>query len=141
MYAVAKKLTDKAGVRLRKEGFWATGMTVAVRFMDKTLWEGKARFAEAQATPRLLKVLDELWADVPGQPPMFVAVTLHPLVAAAAHNPGLFDNPKQERLSQVMDVINDKYGKETAYFAALQDSLRQAPTRIAFSRIPDLSEF
>ncbi len=141
VYRVAKRLTGRASVRLRKENFWTTGMILAVRFTDKTGWEGKARFAEAQDTPRLLKVLDELWSGVPPREPLWVAVTLVPLVAENRHTPSLFDNPKQETLSRVMDTINMKYGKEAAYFASLHDSLRQAPMRISFSRIPNLAEF
>jgi DNA polymerase-4 len=141
LYRVAKRLTSRAAVRLRKEHFWSSGMTLSVRFTDKSLWESRGRFEEAQDTPRFLKVLDELWADVPKKSPMWVAVGLHPLIADDHHHPSLFHNPKQDKLSAVMDKINETYGKDTAYFASLQDSLKQAPTRIAFSRIPDASEF
>lgn len=141
-YQVARRLLHKAAMRLRQENFWTTGLTLTVRFPNKVSWEAKAHFSDAQDTPRLLKVLVDLWKEVPRvREPFFVAVTCHPLVAVDHHTPSLFDNPKQEVLSRVMDSINDRYGKDTTYFASLQDTLRQAPTRIAFSRIPKDREF
>jgi DNA polymerase IV len=141
LHHVVKKLASKAAVRLRRERLWTTGLSLGVRFRSKDSWEGRARFGEAQDTPRLLKVLEELWEGVPQKDPMWAAVTLFPLIPEDHHTPSLFENPKREILSSVMDTINDKYGKNTAYFASLHDSLTQAPTRIAFSRIPDLAEF
>jgi DNA polymerase IV len=141
LYQVVKKLTNKAAIRLRQERLWTSGFSLGVRFKNKEFWEGRARFSEAQDTPRLLKVLDELWNDVPRKEPTWTAVTLHPLIGESQHIPSLFENPKQEALSRVMDEINGRYGKNTTYFASLHDTFMQAPTRIAFSRIPDLAEF
>jgi DNA polymerase-4 len=141
LHQVVKKLTSKAAVRLRQERSWTSGLTLGIRYRDKELWEGRARFSDAQDTPRLLKVLDELWAGVPRKEPIWAAVTFHPLIQENQHTPSLFEDPKRETLSRMMDAINDKYGKNTAYFASLHDALTQAPTRVAFSRIPNLSEF
>jgi DNA polymerase-4 len=141
VYQVAKKMTSKAAVRLRKETFWATGLTLSIKYMEDLSWEGTARFGEAQDTPTFLKALDDLWKEVPHHKPLWVGITLHPLIPTRLHNPSLFENPRQEKLSHVMDTINDHYGKNTAYFASLSDSLQKAPTRISFTRIPDLSEF
>jgi DNA polymerase-4 len=141
LYQIAKRLTHKAAIRLRKENFWTSGLSLAIRFPDEPAWEGRASFSDTQDTPRFLKVLEQLWTGVPPHKPVWIGVTFYPLISADRHSPSLFDNPRQEKLSSVMDAINDKYGNDTAYFASLQDTLRQAPTRIAFSRIPDLKEF
>jgi DNA polymerase-4 len=140
-YQIAKRLVSRAAVRLRKENFWTAGMSLALKFTDRESWEARARFMEAQDTPRFLKVLDELWRDAPRKEPLWVGMAFAPLVTAACHTPGLFENPKQEALSRVMDAINEKYGKDATYFAGLQDTQRHAPTRISFTRIPDLAEF
>jgi DNA polymerase-4 len=140
-YEVARRLLSRAAVRLRKENFWARGLTLTIKFMDRDSWGAKARFAETQSTPRFLKVLDELWVEAPRKEPLWVGITFFPMVPGSVHTPELFDNPRQEALSHVMDAINEKYGKDAAYFASLHDSLQQAPTRISFTRIPDLAEF
>jgi DNA polymerase IV len=140
-HRIAKRLISKAAVRIRNEHFWTTGMRLVVGFTDQEAWEAKGRFPETQETPRLLKVLEELWTGLPAKEPMSVSVAYHPLVPENRHVPSLFENPKREKLAGVMDQLNEKYGRDTIYFAALQDSLREAPTRIAFARIPELREF
>jgi hypothetical protein len=40
-----------------------------------------------------------------------------------------------------MDKINQKYGKNTVQLGASHQQKEAAPTRIAFSRIPELDEF
>jgi len=50
-------------------------------------------------------------------------------------------NPKQEKLSLVMDQINQKFGPDAAYLGGEPDDRDKAPTRISFTRIPDQREF
>ena len=139
-FQVAKKLTNKVAVRLRRMGYWARGMSLAVQFIGKGDWADKTKLMEVQDTPTLLKTLETLWSKVPAGKPLWVGVTLFPIVPLDHHTPSLFENPKQEKLSLVMDQINDKYGRDTAYFGALHDARDTAPTRIAFTQIPDMSE-
>jgi DNA polymerase-4 len=146
-FQVAQKLTHKAAIRLRKKSYWTKGLSLAVQFPGDARqsyggggWGVKTKLMETQDTPTLLKALDKLWSQVPSGKPLWIGVTLFPIVPLNQHMPSLFDNPKQEKLSLVMDQINDTYGRDTAYFAALHDAREKAPTRIAFTQIPDLSE-
>jgi DNA polymerase IV len=141
LFQIAKKLTSKAAARLRKEKFWASGLVLVIEIVDEGLWEGNARFVETQSTSRVLKALNDLWKNVPRKKPKSISITLRPLQPDQQHNLTLFENPKEEKISSVMDAINDKFGKNTAYFASLHDSLHEAPARIAFSRIPEADEF
>jgi DNA polymerase-4 len=141
-YNVAKYLLSKAARRLRRIGYWSAGLSVAVRFRGGSGWSDYQKLPEVQDTPTLLKTLNELWENFPSETPVWVGVTLAPLVEPGRHNRSLFENPKKEILSNVMDSINEKYGKNTAVYAALKDvSQETAPTRIAFQSVPDAGDF
>jgi DNA polymerase-4 len=141
-YRVAKYLLSKAARRLRRIGYWTSGLSVAVRLRGGKAWSRYEKLQDAQDTPTLLKTLNTLWEDFPNDDPVWVGVTLSPLVAPSHHNLPLFDNGKKEILSNVMDTINEKYGKNTAVYAALKDvSTKTAPTRIAFQGVPEMEDF
>jgi DNA polymerase IV len=139
-YQVAKKLVSKLAIRLRREGSWTRGMQLQLKFFGEDSWQARTALPEVQDTPTFLKTLDALWRDRPKKSPMYVGVTFAPLVSVAQHIPSLFDNPKIERLSHVMDKINARHGRHTAHYASLHDTDEKAPTYIAFNRIPELSE-
>jgi DNA polymerase-4 len=142
-YNVAKYLLSKAARRLRRIGYWSGGLSVAVRFRGGKSWKNDEKLSDVQDTPTLLKTLSMLWDDFPNnEDPVWVGVTLSPLVPPNRHTLPLFDNNKRETLSNVMDSINEKYGKNTAVFAALKDvSNKTAPTRISFQGVPNISDF
>ena len=91
--------------------------------------------------PTLLNTVATLWGHVPTGKPIWVGVTLPPIIPIDQHIPSLFENPKQKKLSLVMDQINDKYGHNTAYFGDEPGAEETTPTRIAFTLIPDAGEF
>ncbi len=138
---VLQRLTAKAGMRLRRKGYWAGGISVHVRWIGGGDWDAHARLPETQDTPTLLKTLAELWKKVPNEKPLRVGMTLQPLIPAARHTPSLFDNPKREKLSHIMDQINERHGQETTWYASLANKKHQTPTRIAFNRIPEMADF
>jgi DNA polymerase-4 len=51
------------------------------------------------------------------------------------------DDDRQQRLSRVIDELNQRFGKSAVYFANIQTVLDAAPTRISFTSVPDLREF
>jgi DNA polymerase IV len=159
---VLHRLTQKAAMRLRKQGFYATAMQVFVRCAHR--WqreaggERAAHLGETQDTPFLLHTLDQLWFSGLHQlqHPQAVGVQLCGLVLASQHTPDLFDainqtpstaaqplrnHPTQRdraRLMSAMDALNRVHGKNTVYFASAHLVRDAAPMRIAFNRIPDL---
>lgn len=152
--SVLNRLTQKAAMRLRKQGHYATAMAVGVRcahrYHDQTGGGRDTRFGETQDTAFLLQTLHTLWRSGLHQllAPKAVSVTLHGLVPAAQHTLPLFDahgptevaqhHRDRTRLNAAMDHINKTYGKNALYFASAHGALNEAPMRIAFNRIPDI---
>lgn len=159
---VLNRLTQKAAMRLRKQGFYATAMQVFVHCANR--WQREAggeryvHVGETQDTGFLLHTLDQLWLSGLHQlqHPQAVGVQLCGLVPASQHTPDLFDaldeapytaaqtlqnHPAQRdraRLMSAMDALNRAHGKNAIYFANAHHTLDAAPMRIAFNRIPDL---
>ena len=153
MRAVLFKLLAKAAMRLRHEGYLASGLAIRIRFVgsDKR-FERDLQFAPINDTSTLLHLLGEklqLLQDAIHQgrwntkrhPPLSVAVTLVGLEPTGCMTAELI--PERERaktMSLVLDRINLRYGNNAVYFGAMQDALAQgaAPMRIPFSTIPDI---
>jgi DNA polymerase IV len=160
-FAVLNRLTQKAAMRLRKQGFYATAMSVSVRgghgYSEVRGGHRETRFGQTQDTAFLLHTLDLLWhSGLHLLMPKAVGMVLYGLVPASQHTPGLFeqfDAPEATRdvqqttkpsernrapLLSAMDGINRRYGKNALHFASSHTALDNAPMRIAFNRIPDI---
>jgi len=140
-WAVAKKLLVKAAVRLRKEGSYTRRLALHIRFKEDSYWEETAKVEETQDTLTLLAALRHLWKNVPQGTPFRIGVTCFDLIPKNRHQLSLLVNPNREKLGEALDLMNSKYGKETISVGALSEFETAAPTRIAFSRVPDLEEF
>ncbi|MDZ7292696.1 MAG: DUF4113 domain-containing protein [candidate division KSB1 bacterium] len=137
-YAVAQKLVQKAAIRLRKMGYYAGGLVVFIRFLRDQSWSAKTSMVECQDTLTMLEALQMLWQQHPAGKPLAVGATLFDLVPAHLHNLSLFEDPKRARLMQAMDSINARFGTDKVYFGGIHQVKHAAPTRIAFTSIPDL---
>ena len=159
-YAVANKLLHKAAMRLRKARLWASHMTLTIRFsvasdaatsrhssgIHQQPWTQSCPLLECQDNQTLLEGLQRLWNQSPAgkgqKKPFFVGVTLGNLVPDHLHTLSLFsgleEEAKRTRLSNTMDQVNYKYGTTKLCFASTLLAGAAAPTRIAFSSIPDL---
>lgn len=137
---VLKKLTTKAAMRLRHEGFWAGAIEVFVRFLGQDTWKARCVLTETQDTLTFLHAIGELWKGLPKGEPYAVGAVLAGLVPDSMHMPSLFDDPKRGRLTRALDQVNERFGKEMVHFGATHEAGKLAPLRIAFTRIPDESE-
>jgi DNA polymerase-4 len=159
-YAVANKLLHKAAMRLRKGRLWAAHMTLTIRFavgsadaksrhssgIQQQPWTQSCPLLECQDNQTLVEGLQRLWSQSPAgqsqKKPFFVGVSLGNLVPDHLHTLSLFSGLEEEgkrtRLSTTMDRVNYKYGTNTLCFASMLLAGAAAPTRIAFSSIPDL---
>ncbi len=96
-FSVLNRLTHKAAMRLRKQGFYATGMSLSVRCGPRSgerVGGGlDTRFGETQDTAFLLQTLHTLWHSGLHrlQQPKAVGITLQGLVPADRHTLSLFD--------------------------------------------------
>lgn len=139
-YAVAQKLVHKAAARLRRLNYWCSSLALFVKFLNRPKWETHVNFVECNDTLTLLEALQKLWNGFPkGAKPLAVGVTLYNLVPDHLHNFGMFDEEKRTGLALAMDKLNAKYGKMAVHFGGV--SGHAAPTRIAFTNIPELEDF
>ena len=164
-YAVAHKLLHKAALRLRTAGFWTTHLSLSIRFLvpkpsfaesdpHRSLrippigWSQATSILECQDSQTLIEALIKLWSLRPRGPefqkPLQVGVWLGELVPDHLHTLSLFADLEAEsrrmRLSSAMDKVNNKYGLDTLMPASMLLAKAAAPTRIAFTAIPDLFE-
>ncbi len=137
---VLKKLTTKAALRLRHEGYWTSGIEVFVRFLGQDTWKARCALTETQDTLVFIHAIGELWKKLPTGAVYAVGVVLPGLVPDSMHVPSLFDDPRRGKLTRTLDEVNQKFGKEMVHFGATHDAGKLAPLRIAFTRIPDESE-
>jgi DNA polymerase-4 len=109
-------------------------------------WTQSCPLLECQDNQTLVEGLQRLWSQSPAgrgqKKPFFVGVSLGNLVPDHLHTLSLFSGLEEEgkrtRLSTTMDQVNYKYGTNTLCFASMLLAGAAAPTRIAFSSIPDL---
>lgn len=159
-YAVAHKLLHKAAMRLRTARLWATHIKLAIRYavpkaaatsqhysgIPQSAWSQGLSIIECQDNQTLIEALKKLWAARPVGPnfekPFYVGVELGDLVPDHLHTLSLFASldpeSRRTRLSGVMDSLNIKYGTDTLCAASMLLAKAAAPTRIAFTSIPDL---
>lgn len=138
---VAHRLISKAALRLRRAGFMARQMNVYVKFFNEVRWYDTIGFHETQDTSFFINKFNELYEHVPkNEKPLKVSITLSDFISEKEHQLSFFTSNTGNTLFRVVDEINSKYGRDTVYIGSLHEKLKSAPTRIAFSRIPDLDE-
>ena len=106
-------------------------------------WWDEISFQETRETGFLLARLDQLWLRVPRYKPLSVGVVLLDLVPASQHQPDLFaaDNQRRQKLSPLIDRINDRYGRCTIGFGLLPPEVRAFKGHAAFQRVPESGSF
>ena len=138
--AVLIRLLSKAAMRLRSIGYWTRRLHVSVRYRDGGGWGADAPLGCCQDTFTMLEAFATVWEKRPRDlPPFVVGVTLEKLVERHFAPLPLFpDERRRLRLSQVMDIVNTRYGRKMIYFGAMHNAIDSAPMRISFTSIPDL---
>lgn len=137
---ILKKLTDKAATRLRKEGFFASGLNIYVRFLGQNAWQARCNLMETQDTLAFIHAIKTLWKELPAGQIYAVGVAMSGLVPEAFHSPSLFEDQRRCQLTKTLDQLNDKFGKDVLHYGATHESTGLVPLRIAFTRIPDADE-
>ena len=79
----------------------------------------------------------------PAHQALSVGVVLLDRVPAAQHQPDLFaaDNHRRQKLSPLIDRINDRYGRCAIGFGLLPPEVRAFKGHAAFHRVPESWEF
>lgn len=138
-WSVLSKLTQKAALRLRAEGYLAGRLSIQVTWRQHDAWEAAATFSPLADTLGFLRTLNGLWAERPGHgEPVKVGMTLSDLYPAEQATLPLFDtNARGPGLDTVFDRVRRKYGNDALYFGAAYLAAHEASMRIAFNHIPD----
>jgi DNA polymerase-4 len=139
----ARHLLIKAAERLRRGDYYCRRIGLHLSWLaDLGSWWNEINFAETRDTGFLLGRLDQLWTEVPAYKPLSVGVVLLDLVPAAQHQPDLFAaDHKHQKLSPLIDRINDRYGRCAIGFGLLPPDVRAFKGHAAFHRVPEAWEF
>ncbi len=136
------RMIHKVATRLRRLNYWAGRLEVGLSFQFfESGWNASMPLGSCQDTQTMIQAFEALWPLRPGfAAPIKVAVTLHDLVSDRSTSLPLF--PAQQRrlnLAKTVDRLNQRFGPDTVYFGAMHESRDAAPTRIAFTQIPELT--
>jgi DNA polymerase IV len=140
----ARHLLAKAAERLRRGDYYCRRLGVHLSWVgDCASWWGETDFHETRDTAFLLDRLEELWRQVPRYKPLSIGIVLLDLVPAAQHQPDLFaaDNDRRQKLSPVIDRINERYGRCAIGFGLSRPDVRAFKGHAAFHRVPERWEF
>lgn len=142
-FAVLSKLTQKAALRLRAEGYLAGRLDLYVGYRKHDTWGLGTRFAPVDHTIDFLRLLEGLWAFHPrhrGDEPMKVGMVLSELQHKDYQTLSLLSDgvDRGANLDKVLDHVKLKYGNNAIYYGAAARALDEAPMRISFTHVPDL---
>jgi DNA polymerase-4 len=143
-HSFAQHLLTKAAERLRRVDYYCRRLALHISWVaDLGGWWDETDFHETRDTGFLLARLDELWPRAPRYKPLSVGVVLLDLVPAAMHQPDLFaaDTQRRQKLSPLVDRINDRYGRCAIGFGLLPPEVRAFKGHAAFHRVPESWEF
>jgi DNA polymerase IV len=153
---VARRLTLKAASRLRRLGYEARAMAFSMRVEDGPRLSAEARCVAASDSLTFLHLFEAMWHEILSKTGQRIrikklSVTLFHLVPAGSGQGNLLDllasderqrRAKAERMSKALDVLNQRYGRDTVALGMLPaDGRSFSGTKIAFTRIPDAQEF
>ena len=140
--SVVHKLTQKASIRLRKEGYLAGSLHLHLKYLHGNGWAAEMRFEHSDDSLQFAKVVRLLWKKRPNHlsPLLQVGMTLNHLLEQTNYSPSLFSqvNPSGQRLNKALDTIRDKHGVKSIFLGSEKDGWSAAPMRISFTDIPDV---
>ena len=147
-------------MRLRSARLWTTHLTLEIKYavpkasatkmhlsgIPQSGWSKGVSLIECQDNQTLIEGLQKLWSQRPKgadyEKPFFAGVGLGSLVPDHLHTLSLFSGLETEarraKIASAMDSLNLKYGTNTVMAASMLLAGAAAPTRIAFTSIPDL---
>jgi DNA polymerase-4 len=146
---VAKRLLLKAVSRLRRLGYCAAGLSLDVRFADRSHWDARRRTQPSDDDFVFLPMLEILWQSLlrgaENRPLLKVGVHLYDLVEARQTTMDLFASASGKRdtakLSRAIDSIHRRFGRSSLTIGWEPAPIADLGTKIAFTRVPDMTEF
>ncbi len=135
-WAVCQKLIEKAGRRLRQEKLTASGVHLALSYLNHKWWHKGQKVSPFSDSQTFYKLIEKLWLEAPKEgKPLKIAISLYNLSHPNGYQQKIF--PKMQKIEDLylaVDKINDRYGNFTIKPASLMPVESAAPSRIAFGR-------
>jgi DNA polymerase-4 len=150
---VAIRLTLKCASRLRRMHLTAAHLSLSIKTEEGDYHERSAKCHPASDSHTFVQLALELWQAILNSKKLMrikkISVTLLQLTEASSLQPDLFEQQtdwkerqKSERISQALDTINQRYGRDSILLGILPKEGRTlSNTKVAFTRIPDQEEF
>lgn len=130
---VLLRLTTKAAARLRAESLWAGGIGVFVKGRES--WEAKVRVSHTHDSLAITERVLELWQGHKFTSPLMVGINFWDLRVKEHITPSLFEQDSEEApLSEAMDRMNQKFGKNSVFLASLSKAKDSADEKIAINK-------
>jgi DNA polymerase-4 len=108
------------------------------RWRSQRHWQAGCHLPHCQDTPNILRAVTQMWRDHPPGIPFKVGMVLTDLRPSRSATPSLFEEDrKADHLSHTMDEVNHEFGASVIHFGAMHGLKDAAPTRVAFTQIPD----
>lgn len=128
------RLIQKASARLRANGLWAAGMGVSVQGFKKS-WKAHTRVSPSQDSLTFTEEFLKLWKDHDFERARTVGVVFYDLSKSDQVTPSLFDSAMvRAELNRAVDKVNQKFGKNSIYLAAVEKTKDRADEKIAFNK-------
>jgi DNA polymerase-4 len=137
-YQIIQKLVFKGCSRLRDVKRKAQGMTLSVKYMDRTRFEISIHFQQSDDSFFMVREVEKAYKKSLHHKPVKVGIILFGLTEPGVEQFSFFDDHKSNKLNKVIDLINDKHGANAIVSGAHLDVVGEAKARISFNHIPDL---
>lgn len=136
------KLCEKAGRRLRKNGYVAHGIHLYLGFENRMFWsQGKKTKGSIYSTQDIYLHAQKLLnsAQIPARVTN-ISVTVFNLESSYPEQLGLFDDSRLDArsLAKAADTVNDKFGEFTLVPASMANMQDVILKRVAFGNVKEL---
>jgi DNA polymerase IV len=141
---ILSKLVTKTGARLRKAGYAARGVHLALSYRDGGFWhQGKGLEQTIFDSRDIYRQAYRLLTHCPYKSPVRdMSVSCFNLIKYQVSQLELFnDVVRKKKLIDAVDGVNERWGAFVITPARMIDTGRFVPDRIAFGNVKELEEF
>jgi DNA polymerase-4 len=142
--SILTKLCQKTGFRLRRAGFKASGIHLAISYRDHDFWHCSKKLGTPLHDSRdIYKAAFRLLAVCPHRKEVRdISIAVFDLLKQSDLQLDMFnDLPKKELMIKAQDKINERWGSFIIAPAKMSDAKTLVPDRIAFGGVKELEEF
>lgn len=140
---ILRKLVEKTGVRIRKNGYWTKGVHLALKYRDGTFWHKGTSIPDYIFDSRDIyrTAFDLLLLSPYRKPVRDLAVSCFNLKEANNIQMSLFaDFKKKQKLVEAIDKINERWGNFVITPATMMGMDKIVIDRISFGNVREISE-